>query len=138
MKSFRSFSAAILTFVLALALLWSCGQQTSNTVEVQTSLSKEIKEIRPGILEGYLAMEEMPNSLLLVPPPPEEGSAAWELDMEMAAKYVAMEDEARKAQAVMDAELHFPEAVEAFNMVMDLKISEEKTPMVYMLSLIHI
>jgi len=133
MKQSKAILLRSLILVMALTLLGSCGQQTTNTVEVQTSLSKEIKEIRPGILEGYLAMEALPNSLLLLPPPPEEGSAAWELDMETAALYVAMEDEERKAQAVMDAELHFPEAVDAFNMVLDLKISEESTPMVYMI-----
>ena len=122
-----------LTIAMTMLLLWSCGPQTTQTSEAPTSLSKEIKEVRPGILEGYLAFEEMPNSLLLVPPPPEEGSSALELDMEIAAKYVAMEDEARKAQAASDAELHFPEAVEAFNMVLDQRITEETTPMVYMI-----
>lgn len=122
-----------LTMTMAMVLLWSCGPQTTETSQALTSLSKEIKEVRPGILEGYLAFEEMPNSLLLVPPPPKEGSAAWELDMEMAAKFVAMEDETRKALAASDAVLHFPEAAEAFNMVLDLKISEETTPMVYMI-----
>ncbi len=122
-----------LTMAMVMLLLWSCGPQTPKTTEVLTSLSKEIKEVRPGILEGYLAFEEMPNSLILVPPPPEEGSAAWELDMAMAAKFVAMKDEARKAQAASDADLHFPEALEAFNMALDLKISEETTPLVYMI-----
>ena len=122
-----------ITMTMVVVLLWSCGPQTTETNEALTSLSKELKEVRPGILEGYLAFEEMPNSLLLVPPPPKEGSAAWELDMEMAAKFVAMEDEARKALAASDAELHFPEAAESFNMVLDMKISEETTPMVYMI-----
>jgi acid phosphatase (class A) len=122
-----------LTIAMVIVLLWSCGPQATQTSEALTSLSKEIKEVRPGILEGYLAFEEMPNSLLLVPPPPEEGSAAWELDMDIAAKYVAMEDETRKALATSDAELHFPEAAEAFNVVLDLKITEESTPMVYMI-----
>jgi len=131
LKTLKNFPSGIL--LLTLAMLWSCGQPGSRQAESLTSLSKDIKEIRPGILEGYLAAEEMPNSLLLIPPPPEEGSAAWDLDMELAAKYVTMEDEARKAQAAMDAELHFPEALEAFNMVLDLKISEEVTPMVYMI-----
>ncbi|MCK4990474.1 MAG: phosphatase PAP2 family protein, partial [Bacteroidales bacterium] len=45
----------------------------------------------------------------------------------------AMEDEARKEQAALDANLHFPEAAEAFNMVLDVKISEENTPLVYMI-----
>lgn len=133
MKNSKRIVYASLTLTMALVLLWSCGPQSATPPEVQTSLSKEIKEIRPGILEGYLLPEQMPNSLLLVPPPPEEGSAAWAMDMEIAAGYVAMEDEARKAQAAMDAELHFPEATEAFNMVLDLKISEESTPMVYMI-----
>ena len=70
-----------LTFVLVMVLLGSCV--SSKTL---TSLDKEIKEIRPGILEGYLPMQKMPNSLLLVPPPPEEGSATWELDMAAAKK----------------------------------------------------
>ena len=118
---------------MILVLLASCVQKTAETSKPLTSLSKEINEVRPGILEGYLAFEEMPNSLMLVPPPPEEGSAAWELDLEIAAKYVAMEDEARKAQAASDAELHFPEAIEAFNIVLDQAISEETTPMVYMI-----
>jgi hypothetical protein len=32
-----------------------------------------LKEIAPGLLQGYLSREEIPNSILLVPPPPEEG-----------------------------------------------------------------
>ena len=53
--------------------------------------------------------------------------------MEIAAGYVALEDESRKAQAAIDADLHFHEATEAFNSVLDLKISEVSTPMVYMI-----
>lgn len=116
-----------------MTLLWGCVQKPVQDLQPLTSLSKEIKEVRPGILEGYLAYEEMPNSLLLVPPPPEEGSAAWELDMEMASQFVAADNEERKAQAARDAVLTFPEAAEAFNMVLDLKISEETTPMVYII-----
>jgi len=40
--------------VMATVLLWSCGPQATQTSEALTSLSKEIKEVRPGILEGYL------------------------------------------------------------------------------------
>ena len=118
--------------LLLLIVVWGCNQKTA-TNHPATSLSKEIKEISPGILEGYLSKEEIPNSLILVPPPPEEGSAAFSLDQEVAAKYVAMEDEARKDQAARDAVLSFPEATDAFNMVLYVKISEETTPLLYMI-----
>jgi len=131
-KQSKSVLFRSMTFALLLLLLGSCVQTTIEQAPL-TSLDKELKEIRPGYLEGYLAPEEMPNSLLLVPPPPEEGSAAYLLDMEVAAKYVAMDDEARKEQAAIDANLHFPEATEAFNSVLEVKISEENTPMVYMI-----
>lgn len=50
-------------------LVTGCGTRST------TSLSKEIREIGPGVLEGYLSARELPNSLFLVPPPPREGSA---------------------------------------------------------------
>jgi acid phosphatase (class A) len=36
----------------------------------------------PGVLEGYLSQSDYPNSLMLLPPPPEEGSKAYEADLE--------------------------------------------------------
>lgn len=44
-----------LPFLIAVLLFnWSCTQEASTKQQVLTSLSKEIKEISPGILEGYL------------------------------------------------------------------------------------
>jgi len=123
----------ILFTITAILFLSSCVRQPAVEQKPLTSLSKEIKEIRPGILEGYLAEDEYPNSLELLPPPPDEGTAAFQLDLEIAAMYVAMKDEARKEQAVKDNELHFPEAADAFNIVLDVVISEEITPMLYMI-----
>lgn len=123
----------LFTALVLSVLILSCTQQTKNDQQPTTSLSKEIKEISPGIVEGYLSKEEIPNSLKLVPPPPAEGSAAFLLDQEMAAKYVASDDEQRKEQAAKDAILSFPEAVDAFNIVLDVKISEENTPYLYMI-----
>lgn len=71
---------------LLLLFLWSCNPPSNQSEQAVTSLSKEIKELRPGILEGYLFRTEYPNSLFLVPPPPEEGSKAFEHDQEIAAK----------------------------------------------------
>ena len=130
----RSSSYAGLLGLLGLLILaGSCTPRTGGEQVLLTSLDKEIKEIRPGILEGYLPPEDLPNSLQLVPPPPEEGSAEWELDMAKSAHYLALNDESRTAQAVTDADLHFPAAVEAFNGILDVRISEELTPMVYMI-----
>lgn len=114
-------------------LMVSCTQQADSDPQLVTSLSKDLKEIHEGILEGYLSKEEIPNSLTLLPPPPKEGSAAYNLDQEIAANYVAMEDETRKDQAARDAVLSFPEATEAFNGVLDIQVSEETTPHLYMI-----
>jgi acid phosphatase (class A) len=132
--SFMNSQLSRCTVIASVALLiWGCGQRTPGTTEAATSLSGEIREVRPGVLEGYLSHEELPNSLALLPPPPEEGSAAWELDMEMTAKFLAMKDEARREQAARDAVLSFPEAAEAFNIILEVKVSEESTPHLYMI-----
>jgi acid phosphatase (class A) len=127
------FRLQLFTAIVLSVLMLSCTQQTAKDQQTVTSLSKEIKEIHDGILEGYLSKDEIPNSLKLVPPPPEEGSAAFMLDQELATKNVALEDEDRKNQAAKDAVLSFPEAAEAFNIVLDIKISEENTPHLYMI-----
>lgn len=127
------FKLQLFTAIVLSVLMLSCTQQTAKDQQPITSLSKEIKEVHPGILEGYLSKDEIPNSLKLVPPPPEEGSAAFLLDQEIAAVYVTMDDEDRKDQAAIDAVLSFPEATEAFNIVLDVKISEETTPHLFMI-----
>ena len=114
----------LFTAIALSVLMLSCTQQTTKNQQAVTSLSKEIKEISLEILQGYLSKDEIPNSLKLVPPPPQEGSAAFQLDQEIAAKYVALEDKVRKQQATQDAVLVFPEATEAFNIVLDIKISK--------------
>ena len=124
----------VFIIVAVTLLLTGCGQQAVNKQQVTaTSLSREISEIRPGILEGYLSPEEYPNSLELLAPPPEEGSAAFQLDQAMAAKFVALNDEERRAQATRDDILTFPEAADAFNIILDVKVSEETTPHLYMI-----
>ena len=129
----NSFIRTFLVITISVLLLNGCEQQSSNQSKSQTSLDKQIPEIHEGILQGYLSKEELPNSLNLVAPPPEEGSAAYALDQEIAAMYVTLEDEERKVQAAKDATLSFPEAIEAFNIILETKISEEVTPHLYMI-----
>ncbi|HEY6506353.1 MAG TPA: phosphatase PAP2 family protein [Chitinophagaceae bacterium] len=100
----------------------------------QASVKDEpLKEIMPGLLQGYLSKEEIPNSLALIPPPPEEGSVAFALDQEYAKKAVESKDTARFTQAFIDAELYFPGAVKSFESTLGIEISETKTPKLYVL-----
>ena len=94
----------------------------------QASTEEQVKEIMPGLLQGYLSKEEIPNSLALVPPPPEEGSVAFALDQEYAKKAVESKDTARFTLATNDAELNFPAAVKSFESTVGIEISETKTP----------
>lgn len=92
-----------------------------------------VEEILPGILEGYLSPEELPNSLKLVPPPPAEGTAAFAFDQEISRESFSSRDTVRWQQAVGDANLIFPEAAEAFSDVIGIPITEQDTPYLYML-----
>ena len=124
---------AYLVLITTLLFQISCTNNNSQTNEVITSINKEIKEIHPGILAGYLSAEEYPNSLELLPPPPANGSAAQMYDVEISEKYTSLTDTARIKLAQKDAILTFPEAFDAFNIILDIPISQEKTPNLYML-----
>jgi acid phosphatase (class A) len=98
-----------------------------------TGVTKTVKEIMPGLLEGYLAKEVLPNSLKLLPPPPEEGSAAFALDEDVSKQNLALKGTPRWEQAIKDSKLMFPEAIESFASIVDIPITEKKTPHLYML-----
>jgi len=95
--------------------------------------AKNIKEIAPGLLEGYLAPENQPDSLKLLPPPPAADSPAFALDRAVSEYGIKLRDTPRWKQAIIDANLHFPEAIEGFAGIVDIPITEEKTPHLYML-----
>ncbi len=92
-----------------------------------------VQEIAPGFLKGYLAPEDLPDSLLLVPPPPAGGSAATALDREVSRECLVLRGTPRWDQATRDAELKFPEATEAFSDALGFQISETETPHLYLL-----
>lgn len=99
----------------------------------ETGVTKTVKEIMPGLLEGYLAHDVLPNSLKLLPPPPAEGSAAFALDEETSKQNLALKGTHRWEQAIKDANLMFPEAIASFASIVDIPITEKKTPRLYML-----
>jgi len=99
----------------------------------ETVVTKTLKEIAPGLLEGYLAPKVLPNSLKLLPPPPAEDSAAFALDEATSQQNLALRGTPRWEQAIRDANLMFPEAIESFANILDISITKEKTPQLYML-----
>ena len=124
----KRISIVNITLILAgLVIIAGCS-----TFEQQSGPAP-VKEIRPGLLEGYLAPENLPNSLELVPPPPLEGSAAFALDLERSLERLTLRGTERWEQAIRDANLHFPDAIEDFSGVIGMSITEEKTPYLYML-----
>lgn len=114
-------------FLMSLSACQSPGRLSG------TSLTKEINEVHPGVLQGYLSDDEIPNSLKLVVAPPEKGSTAFNLDQEIAKKYAALGNTEREQQAIIDADLSFPNATKTFNTVLDVPITEKDTPHLYML-----
>ncbi len=91
-----------------------------------------VKEIAPGILEGYLPSDDLPDSLALLPPPPAEGSAGFARDEEASGKSFALRGTPRWDQATKDANLLFP-AADAFSDALGFQITEEDTPYLFLL-----
>ncbi len=97
------------------------------------SIPSAVKEIRPGILAGYLQPEALPNSLALIPPPPAEGSAALALDEEVSRKSIKLRGTTRWELAIEDANLMFPQAAGTFSCTLGVPITEQDAPHIYML-----
>lgn len=93
----------------------------------------EVAELRPGILQGYLAREAVPNSLALVSAPPAPGSAAEALDLAINVQALSLVGTARWQQAQRDAELRFPAAANVFSCAAGIRISQRQSPQLYRL-----
>jgi acid phosphatase (class A) len=87
----------------------------------------------PGLLAGYLAPKELPNSLALVPPVPSADSSALMLDKEISRRSFLLRDTPRWALATSDADLSFPHAAGTFSCALDAPVSEAATPRLYKL-----
>ena len=93
----------------------------------------DLKELKHGLLQGYLDLNTLPDSLKLLAPPPAPGSAAQALDEEIAKANFSHEGTARWSQAATDADLNFPAAASIFSCSLGIEISEERTPRLYTL-----
>lgn len=107
--------------------------EISSYCESNIGSPSDLKELKHGLVQGYLAQESLPDSLKLLAPPPIPGSAAQALDEEISMENSALEATARWTQASKDADLHFPEAASIFSCSLGVEISEERTPRLYTL-----
>ncbi|MGE0623137.1 MAG: phosphatase PAP2 family protein [Pseudomonadales bacterium] len=94
---------------------------------------REVPEIMPGYLQGYLAEAEQFDSRVFVPPAPEAGSPMEALDVAWSERMLALRGTPRWDLATKDAELHFPEAAGTFACALGVSVSETQTPMLYQL-----
>jgi acid phosphatase (class A) len=95
--------------------------------------AREIPEIRPGILMGYLPREDYPDSLALLPAPPAPGSPAQAHDDAVSEGLLALEGSERWRLATQDNALAFPGAAATFACAVDAPITEADTPSLYLL-----
>ena len=108
-------------------LLAACG-----ATEIQPA-AEEVPEIRPGILQGYLPMENSLASVEFVPPAPTKGSARQDMDDAIVRKMLPLRGTPRWNLAIKDAHLGFPEAANTFSCTLGMPITEQETPTLYML-----
>jgi len=120
MPTFRCLSR-ICALALA-ALLLACSQETPSS---QATL--------PPLPKGYLAADEIPDSLAISPPPPAPGSIWAKLDDEIAANALALQGSARFEQAHVDAEMGFPASANHFACALGVEVDAEHTPGLYRL-----
>lgn len=97
------------------------------------SLSSQILEIKPGILQGYLDQEILPNSLNLIPEAPMPNSSIQKLDDVISQDSFVLQGTPRWEMAKKDADLSFPNAANIFSCALGLPINEKHTPHLYML-----
>ncbi len=118
----------LIPFILAgMIMITGCSCLTSTTIPTT------IREVKPGILQPYLPPDKIPNSLTLLPAPPAKESAAFAADQEAFRTARSLVNTPRWTQATKDANLHFPEAPEAFSCALDAPITKEAMPNLYML-----
>lgn len=117
------------SLILALVAALAACASTSDTVGRPIS----VPGFPPGMVEGYLAADTIPSSLLQVPPPPAAGTAALALDQDIAQRSFALRDTPRWTQAISDADLNFPHAAGTFSCTLGIAVTPADTPHLYLL-----
>ena len=128
-------TATMLILVLLTGTLGACGTMSAGTgaAPPATAGGEQVKEIMPGMLEGYLAKEEQLDSKEFVLPSPPADSSLQAMDTAWADGMRALRGTARWDLAARDADLSFPAAAVAFSCALGIPVSDQDTPALYML-----
>lgn len=120
--------------LLALGLAaCSSGPATAPRANTAIDPATGVPEVRAGVLAGYLGADQVPDSLALLPPPPAPGSAAFAHDQAAAAAAWSLHGSARGQQAIIDADLDFPQAATLYTCALGAEINPVDTPHAYVL-----
>jgi acid phosphatase (class A) len=126
-----SFTGALLIMGLNLT---ACATHSPQPL-VPPVNAAEVGELVPnfGILKGYLAPAQLPDSLALLPAPPADGSAALAEDTAAFRSLTALQASARGQLAVRDADLSYPASMSTFSCAVGVPINERDFPNLTML-----
>jgi acid phosphatase (class A) len=112
---------------LALLALAGCASVTPSTS------TAELTDPQTGYIIGYLADNEVPDSLKFLPLPPASGSAALAADEATYQATRRLRDTPRWTMARQDADLSFPNAARTFSCALNAGITQDSTPHLYTL-----
>ena len=113
----------------AIALISACGSQGTTK-----PVAEEVPEIHPGILMGYLPMEEPLDSKAFVPAAPAGDSPRQAMDDAVVARMLALRGSPRWELAVRDARLEFPGAAFVSNYRIFINRLIERDPLMQIAS----
>jgi acid phosphatase (class A) len=118
--------------LLSIALTSGCSNLT---VLKQSSLKPPgpVPDLVPGIMIGYLPMEQVPNGLTFLTKPPAENSLAFELDQQLNQYHLSQNGTRRWKLATMDDDLVFPNAAGIFSCTLNAPVNKQDTPHLYRL-----
>ena len=128
MKHALALLSAGLAFVLS-----GCAVAPPEQEATRADVPDALEEIAPGMLRGYIDIEEQLDSTVFVLPSPAENSALQALDSAWADRMQTLRGTSRYELATLDADLRFPVPASVFSCALGIEISEQSTPSLYML-----
>ena len=131
----RTLYSPIICMLLA-AVLGACSTTTGGknaATSAGPDVPDQMKEIAPGMLQGYFPVEDQLDSKVFVLPAPAEDSAMQAMDTAWADRMQELRGTARWDLAAHDADLHFPVPADIFQCALGIPVNEDDTPALYML-----